>query len=276
MKLPPLPSIGEVLAIYNVKATEKLGQNFLINAYESAKFVRTMGTISPQSVVMEVGPGVGSITRALLDAGAEKLVAIEKDTRLLPMLGKLSDASEGRLHVIHGDAMSFKGLEALKQIVDPSVVPEKVHIVGNLPFNIATPLITKWVHEVLVDQTFGTSLQGKVDFTLGVQKEFGERMTAPIGSGDRGPVDACVIRMDPHPARLLDASVSSHYFMSLLKYTFQQRKKMLRSSLSTILGPSAQDILAENNIDPASRPQELEAADFCRLAGILHRRKISF
>ncbi|CAG2166978.1 unnamed protein product, partial [Oppiella nova] len=181
-RLPPLPTPKDLIRIYKVKARRQLSQNFLLQKSINERIVTSAG-IKGDSYVLEVGPGPGNITRQILEKGPKELYVIEKDRRFLPMLEMLSDASlPGQMKIIIGDVMdySFDGLfpkELRREWTDES---PPIHIVGNLPFNVSTPLIIRWLRH-MSDRT-GLFSYGRVGLTLTFQYEVGQRIVAPVMS----------------------------------------------------------------------------------------------
>ncbi|CAG2116478.1 unnamed protein product, partial [Medioppia subpectinata] len=149
-RLPPLPTPKDLIRIYKVRARRQLSQNFLLHKDINERIVVSAG-IRGESHVLEVGPGPGNITRQILEKGPKELYVIEKDRRFLPMLEMLADASlPGQMKIIIGDVMdySFEGLfpdETRREWTDTS---PPIRIVGNLPFNVSTPLIIRWLRDM--------------------------------------------------------------------------------------------------------------------------------
>ncbi|HER27269.1 MAG TPA: 16S rRNA (adenine(1518)-N(6)/adenine(1519)-N(6))-dimethyltransferase, partial [Rhodospirillales bacterium] len=159
---PDLPPLKQVIAQYGLGARKKLGQHFLLDLNLTARIARAAGELS-QGTTIEIGPGPGGLTRALLAAGARHVVALETDPRCVVALGDLALAYPGRLQIIEGDALK----------TDLSTLgPAPRRIVANLPYNIATPLLIGWLKQI--DQFHG--------LTLMFQKEVAERITAEPGN----------------------------------------------------------------------------------------------
>ncbi|XP_027625606.1 dimethyladenosine transferase 1, mitochondrial isoform X3 [Tupaia chinensis] len=209
-RLPPLPTIREIIKLFRLQAVKQLSQNFLLDLRLTDKIVRKAGDLT-NAYVYEVGPGPGGITRSILNANVAKLLVVEKDTRFIPGLQMLSDAAPGKLRIVHGDVLTFKIEKAfpanLKRpwedvtyqdtlrscmvlIVFLSCVtsleyiePPSVHIIGNLPFSVSTPLIIKWLENISCRN--GPFTYGRTQMTLTFQKEVAERLTASTGSKQR-------------------------------------------------------------------------------------------
>ena len=179
-RLPPLPTVKDILRIYKISATRKLSQNFIMDPRLLDRFSMLA---SPQGKnVVEVGPGPGGITRSILGQGARKCVAIEKDPRFLPALQVLNEASGGRLDVVHGDVLTFN-MEKLfpdtARVAWDESQPD-IEIMGNLPFNVSTPLTIKWLEAM--DTRSSLWSYGRVPLTLTYQLEVAQRMAAPPGN----------------------------------------------------------------------------------------------
>ncbi|EPQ11840.1 Mitochondrial dimethyladenosine transferase 1 [Myotis brandtii] len=155
-----------------------------VDANDTYKIVRKAGNLT-NAYVYEVGPGPGGITRSILNAGVAELLVVEKDSRFLPGLQMLSDAAPGKLRIVHGDVLTFKVErafpESLKRQWEDD--PPNVHIIGNLPFNVSTPLIIKWLENV--SQREGPFAYGRTQMTLTFQKEVAERLAASTGNKQR-------------------------------------------------------------------------------------------
>ena len=185
-RLPPLPAVRDLLNLYRLQAAKQLSQNFLLEPKLTSKLVASAGNIS-DGYVCEVGPGAGSLTRVILSRNVRQLVVVEKDQRFKPPLEMLVDASQQRMTIVWGDvlshnlATSFPG-DAVTRPWEDERTPN-VHIIGNLPFNVATPLIIRWLKAI--SERTNAWVYGRVPLTLTFQKEVAERMVAAIGSSQR-------------------------------------------------------------------------------------------
>ncbi len=242
MTLKPGPPLREGLAAHGLAARRSFGQHFLLDLNLTAKIARLAGPFR-EGVVIEVGPGPGGLTRALLDAGA-RVIAIERDPRFQPLLAQLTALAEGRLTVVQADALAVDE----RELAPPD---EPVRIVANLPYNISAPLLVKWL----------TGALRPISMTLMFQKEVAERITAPTGSAAYGrlsvlaqaltdaeivmtlparaftpppKVDSAVVRFAPRQRRPSDAIVAA--LERITRAGFGQRRKMLRTSLKAVGG----------------------------------------
>ena len=272
-----LPPLREVIAKYDLAARRALGQNFLLDLNLTAKIARAAGDLSTGTTI-EIGPGPGGLTRALLSHGARELIAIERDRRCLGALADIAAAYPGRLTIIEGDALS---VDCAKLGTAPR------RIVANLPYNIATPLLIKWMQQ-------GAAF---TSLTVMVQKEVADRLIAKPRTKDYGrlsvltqflskprrlfdlpprafvpppKVTSTVIELLPlpepaFPARLADLE-------RVTQAAFGQRRKMLRQSLRS-LGGSTEALLAETEITPTARAEELTVEQFAALARTLAKQR---
>ena len=270
---PELPPLREVIAAYELRARKSLGQNFLLDLNLTGRIARAAGPVAGYRVI-EVGPGPGGLTRALLAVGAEKVIAIEKDTRCIAALRPLAEAYPGRLEVIAGDALTF-------DLATLGAGPTK--IVANLPYNIATPLLIGWLSPVQWPPVWD-------NLTLMFQKEVAQRIVAQPGSKAYGrlsvitqwrcdaeilfdvpakaftpppKVTSAIVQITPRAAPM--AAIAQADLEKVTMAAFGQRRKMLRRSLSG-LGVSVPDLLALAGLEPTARAEEIDVAGFCALA----------
>jgi 16S rRNA (adenine1518-N6/adenine1519-N6)-dimethyltransferase len=268
--LSPVPPLREVIARHGLSASKALGQNFLFDEQLLDRIARVPGPLDGERV-LEVGPGPGGLTRALLRAGAE-VTAIERDARCLPALAELSDWAPGRLRVIEGDALK---VDAEAELGGPG------HIVANLPYNVGTALLVGW----LTPQTWPPWWKS---LTLMFQKEVAERIVAAPGTDAYGRLAVLAqwrstarIAMNVHrsaftpPPKVMSAvvhivpaeargGVQVKALERLTSAAFGQRRKMLRQSLKGVPGAAA--AMERLGIEPTRRAETVSVAEFVALA----------
>ena len=262
-----LPPLSATVRALDMRARKSLGQNFLFDLNLTRRIARSAGTLNGTTI--EVGPGPGGLTRALLLEGAEQVIAIEKDFRARSVLDSLLIAANGRLQLVEGDALKTP-------IWEMGDAPRR--IIANLPYNIATSLLIQWLEHAPAFESL----------TLMFQREVAERITAATGDSAYGrlsiltgwhadaqilfdiPPDAfvpapkiisSVVQIRPLPAPRFACSQSA--LETVTRLAFGQRRKMLRASLKSVGGAP---MLEAAGIDPQARPQDLDIAAFCRLA----------
>ena len=263
-----LEPLRETIRRYDLTARKSLGQNFLLDLNLTRRIARAAGDLSSGTTI-EIGPGPGGLTRALLLEGATNVVAVERDPRAVAALSELVEASAGRLHIVEADALKL----------DPtSLGPAPRRIVANLPYNIATRLLLGWLEQ---PDAFDS-------LTLMFQKEVAERLVAAPGTSQYGrpsivvqwlaearllfevparaftpppKVTSAIVHLEPRATPLFPAN--RRQLEQLTQAAFGQRRKMLRSSLKKLGGES---MLRGAGIEPTARPEELSIEEFCRLA----------
>jgi 16S rRNA (adenine1518-N6/adenine1519-N6)-dimethyltransferase len=270
-----LPPLREVIAAHGLSAQKSLGQHFLLDLNLTGRIARAAGDLS-QATVIEIGPGPGGLTRALLEHGAKRVIAVERDPRCIEALEPLRKAAPGRLDLVSGDAMETD-IAALG--------PAPRHIAANLPYNVGTALLIRWLKQA-------EAFDG---MTLMFQREVAERITAQPGGKTYGRLSVlcnwrCETRQLFHlPARAftpppkVDSTVISLRPFDPVPYpadqatleavtraAFGQRRKMLRSALRA-LDIDAAELLDAAEIAPTKRAEELSIADFAALANALSR-----
>lgn len=269
---PNLPPLREVIAKHGLSASKKLGQNFLFDAQLLDRIAAIPGDLNGQSV-LEIGPGPGGLTRALLMAGAN-VTAIEMDDRCLPALAELSEVFPGQLTVIQGDAMKLDHDE----IMDG----KPFHIASNLPYNVGTALFVKWLGSANDWPPQWLSL------TLMFQQEVAQRIVAPEGGSAYGRLAVLAqwrsdakLAMKVHrsaftpPPKVMSAvvhvipkiapeGVNAKVLECITEAAFGQRRKMLRQSLKGVAG--ALDALENEGIDPTRRAETLSVNEFVAIA----------
>ncbi|MFL6733704.1 MAG: 16S rRNA (adenine(1518)-N(6)/adenine(1519)-N(6))-dimethyltransferase RsmA [Sphingomicrobium sp.] len=263
--------LRDVIARHGLQASKALGQNFILDRQLLSRIAAVPGTLAGETVY-EVGPGPGGLTRALLDAGA-RVTAVERDRRCLPALAELHEHFPA-LSVIEGDAL---------KIDEEAVLGRGAHVVANLPYNIGTALLLRWLE--------ADWLPWWSSLTLMFQKEVAERIVAPAGSDAYGRLSVaaqwrCKVRVAmtvnrsafvPPPkvtsavVHLTPATqpdgVNPKILAKVTEVAFGQRRKMLRSTLKAM--PGAIDALNALGIDPEKRAETLTVEQFVALARTL-------
>jgi 16S rRNA (adenine1518-N6/adenine1519-N6)-dimethyltransferase len=268
-----LPPLREVIARHGLMAKKALGQNFLLDLNLTSRIARASGPLEGATVV-EVGPGPGGLTRALLAGGAGRVIAIERDARCLPALAEVAAAYPGRLEVIEADALK----------VDMAALTggAPARIVANLPYNVGTSLLTGW----LTSEAWPPWYQS---LTLMFQKEVAQRIVAAPGSDPYGrlgvlcgwrtearimfdvapsafvpppKITSSVVHLVPRAAPL-PCSVKMLERVTLA--AFGQRRKMIRQSLKGLVSDPI-PLIEAAGLDPTERAENLTIEDFCRLA----------
>ncbi len=277
-----LPPLRDVISRYELNARKSLGQNFLTDLNLTGKIARSAnglgGSSLKDSIIYEVGPGPGALTRALLMNGAHKVFAVEMDPRCIEALAQVKKTYPGRLDVIQGDALK---IDEQKLIGDTGGRPVK--IIANLPYNVGTALLVKWL-------TLKEWLPWYSSLTLMFQKEVGMRIIAEPRTKAYGrlsvlgqyrseakimfdvparafipapKVTSCIVSLTPREER--PDIPKQEILEKVVSAAFNQRRKMLRTSLKA-LGQDPLPCLEAANIEQTSRAEELTVADFCRLA----------
>ncbi len=271
-----LPPLREVIADHGLSARKALGQNFLLDLNLTSKIARRAGDLT-QCDVLEIGPGPGGLTRALLMEGARKVVAIEMDNRCLAILDQVSAAYPDRLEVIEGNALDVNPLPHLTA---------PIRVVANLPYNVGTELLIRW----LTPPTWPPYWQS---LTLMFQKEVAQRIVAAPGSKAYGRLSVLAqwrtdaklaFEISPQaftpPPKVTSAVVhlerleeprfpaNAKDLSRTVSLAFGQRRKMLRASLKS-LGKDVEERIREAGIDPTTRAEQVSIEEFCRLSRIL-------
>lgn len=257
-----LPPLRDVIRDYDLRAKKSFGQNFLLDLNLTRKIVRTAGDLSSQTV-FEIGPGPGGLTRALLETGAKKIIALEKDSRCVRALQSLTEAANGRLQVMEADALKTDL---------PALAPPPRAVIANLPYNIATPLLIKWLSQ-------SEDLEKMV---LMFQKEVADRLTAKPKTKAYGRLSVitqwrCQVRplfdipasaftpppkvtstvVEFIPRKMPEDAPSFTAMEAVTAKAFGQRRKMLRKNFEN---------LESMDIPETARAEDLSVEDFVRLA----------
>ncbi len=267
-----LPPLRDVIARHGLAAKKSLGQNFLFDLNLTRRIARAAAPLEGFTVI-EVGPGPGGLTRALLMEGASHVVAIERDERAIAALDEISAAFPGRLTIVSGDALKLD---------HASLADGPVKIAANLPYNIATQLLTGWLTGKAWPPFFAS-------LTLMFQKEVAERIVAPPGGKDYGrlsvlsqyrcearklfdvnrsaftpppKVTSSIVQLVPRPRPEPASDLAT--LERVTAAAFGQRRKMLRASLRSLL-PEPEPLLAIAGIDPQLRAEQVPVDGFARL-----------
>lgn len=272
-----LPPLREVIASLQLSAKRSLGQNFILDLNLTGRIARAAGPLEGVTVV-EVGPGPGGLTRALLHEGARKVVAIERDARCLPALRRIAGHYPGRLDIVSGDALE-QDIEAL--------AGGPFRIAANLPYGIATALLTRWL-------TRGGWPPAYDRLVLMFQREVADRIVSEPGTKSYGRLSILaqwrtrariLFTLPPRaftpPPKVASALVelvplaqpedagSARALEAVTAAAFGQRRKMLRSSLGA-LGTDSEALLERCGIAPSLRAEQLTVPQFCALARAYH------
>jgi 16S rRNA (adenine1518-N6/adenine1519-N6)-dimethyltransferase len=270
-----LPSLRETIARHGLDARKSLGQHFLLDTALCARIAAAAGEMEGRHV-LEVGPGPGGLTRALLATKAAKVLAVELDRRAVAALAELAEAHPGRLEVMEADALKVDAA---------ALLPAPRRIVANLPYNVATPLLVGWLRGAAAIESM----------TLMFQQEVAERITAAPGTEMYGRLGvlaqwrcrtSLLLTLPPGafspPPKVWSAVVGlvplpedpgPALFATMERLTaaaFGQRRKMLRGALKSL--GEAEALLGAAEIDPTRRAETLTIAEFDRLARLLHAR----
>lgn len=271
--IPTLPPLREVIAAHGLAAKKALGQNFILDLNLTARIVRAAGDLTGVQVI-EIGPGPGGLTRALLASPAAQVTAIERDPRCLGALAELGYAYPGRLRVVEGDA---------REVNPAALVPAPRAIIANLPYHVATELLIGWLH----------GIEHLTSLTLMFQLEVAERIVAKPGTKDYGrlavitqaltrakialtlppaaftpppSVRSAVVHFTPLADRPAPDVVRA--LEQLTAAGFGQRRKMLKTSLKPVL-PDTEATLVAAGLTPTDRAESLPLRGWIALAEVL-------
>lgn len=272
-QIDDLPPLREVIRKYDLAPRKSLGQNFLFDLNLTARIARAAGPLDDATVI-EIGPGPGGLTRALLATGAKRVIAVERDARAIPALEEIAQHYPGRLEIVHGDATEF----------DPTAMLNggRAKIVANLPYNIATPLLTGWLSAEPWPPYFAS-------LTLMFQREVAERICARAGEDAYGRlgvlagwktdariafnvgrqaftpppnVTSAVVHLVP---KKLDDGVAVPDLEAVTRAAFGQRRKMVRQSLKATGIPVA-TLLSAAGLRGDERAEELPVSAYLAMA----------
>lgn len=274
-----LPPLREVIARHDLMARKSLGQNFILDLNLTSRIARTAGALTDETVV-EIGPGPGGLTRAILAAGAGRVIAVERDPRCLAALAEISAHYPGRLTVIEGDASHVD--------IRPCLEGRPARIIANLPYNVATSLLVGWL-------TTEPWPPWYLSMTLMFQKEVAQRIVARPGEDPYGRLGVLTgwraegrIAFDVSPAAFVPApkvtssvvhlvpraeplACSTTILERVTQAAFGQRRKMLRQSLKA-LGGDTLGLIEAAGLDPTARAETIGIAGFVALARAVEAR----
>jgi 16S rRNA (adenine1518-N6/adenine1519-N6)-dimethyltransferase len=277
-----LPPLRDVIRRHELRAKKSLGQNFLLDLNLAARIARAAGPLEDVTVV-EIGPGPGGLTRALLALGARRVVAVERDERAIAALEEIASRYPQRLEIVAGDALTFDPLRHLGE--------GPARIVANLPYNIATALLVSWLTVEPWPPWYDAAI-------LMFQREVAERIVAAPGSKSYGRLSILAqwrcearIMFDVNPSafvpppkvtsslvrlvpRAVPAPCDRKLLESVTQAAFGQRRKMLRQSLRA-LGTDVAALAADSGIDPTARAEDISVDGFVLLARALAARRAS-
>lgn len=296
-RLPPLPTIRDIVKIYKLRAIKQLSQNFLMDERLTSRIVKAAGNIEDH-FVLEVGPGPGSITRSIIRKCPKKLIVVEKDRRFLPSLELLAEACIGttKLDIIRGDILKY----SLDNIFEDCPKTDwqdhraPIHLIGNLPFAISTRILINWLKDVSLHR--GAWAYGRSSMTLTFQKEVAERIIAPINTQQRcrlsvmsqlwtkpelrfyipgtafvpkPDVDVGVVTLLPLKTPLTDLDFD--LVEKVARYLFSMRQKYCRRGISNFFAPDIRDEFTKKmfdlcDIDPECRSFQISNEEFVRIA----------
>ncbi len=267
----PLLSTSEIIKKYQLNAKKSLGQNFILDKNFTDKIVKSAGSLE-EFEILEIGPGPGSLTRSILDSKPKKLYAIERDERCIEALKELQIFYGENLKIISGDALTINEKDLFGD--------RKFKIIANLPYNIGTVLIFKWLK---ISNNISS-------MHLMLQKEVVERITAKVGDNHYGrlavminflcdtrmvfTVNKTVFTPPPKvtsaiveiiPKEKPTSDVNFNKLEKVVAAAFNQRRKMIRSSLKSVF-KDVEEVLQKTKIDPQLRAENLTIEQFCEIA----------
>ncbi|XP_030566021.1 dimethyladenosine transferase 1, mitochondrial [Drosophila novamexicana] len=293
VRLPPLPSIRDLVKLYKLQAMKQLSQNFLMDERLTDKIVKAAGRIDPRDIVLEVGPGPGGITRSILRRQPQRLMLVEKDARFTETLQLLRECArplDMQVDIYHEDILRFN----IEQHVPDTT--QRLHLIGNLPFAISTRLLINWYEDLSARR--GAFRRNDTCMTLTFQKEVAERICAKLGSDQRcrlsimsqiwtepllkfiipgkafvpkPQVDVGVVKVIPlkKPKTQLPFSLVER----VVRHIFSMRQKYCRRGYSTLLPPEGREetthaLFQLADVQDTLRPFELSVDECLRLADV--------
>lgn len=291
VRLPPLPTIRDLVKLYRLQAIKQMSQNFLMDERLTDKIVKAAGIIDNNDICLEVGPGPGGITRSIIRRQPSKIILVEKDRRFLPTLELLKECAETldiEMDIHQDDILKFR--------IENSVPTEdkRLHLIGNLPFAISTRLLINWLQDI--SERRGAFKRSDTHMTLTFQKEVAERICAPLGHEQRcrlsiisqiwtqpilkftipgaafvpkPDVDVGVVRIIPlkQPKTNLDFKLIE----KVVRHIFSMRQKYCRRGYSTLFPEECRDdttkeLFDKADVDPLLRPFQLSVEECLRLS----------
>ena len=273
-----LPPLKDLISKYKISAKKSLGQNFLLDPNLTSKIARSAGNLEKFDV-LEIGPGPGGLTRSLLNEGARKVIAIEKDTRCIAALEEIQTHFPGRLKLLQGDALST---EARQYLTHP------VRIIANLPYNVGTELLILWLNSTKWPSFWQT-------MTLMFQKEVANRIVASPGSKAYGrlsvmaqwrcnvtiafniaataftpppKVESTIVHFEALTEPRFPADLKKLEYV--VSKAFNQRRKMLRGALKGHF-ENTEEGLSAIGVEPTKRAENVTIEEFCLMARVLVR-----
>lgn len=296
-RLPPLPTIRDLIRLYKLRALKQFSQNFLMDQRLTDKIVRSAGNIQ-DSFVLEVGPGPGSITRSILSRYPKHLVVVEKDRRFVPSLEMLGEATKElvKMDIVRDDILKYQIEHAFPEC-QPKEWDDKradVHLIGNLPFAISTRLLINWLKDISLKR--GAWAYGRSSLTLTFQQEVAQRIIAPMAGDQRcrlsvmsqiwtkpelkfeipgsafvpkPKVDVGVVTMLPLKTPL--TNLPFDLVEKVIRHIFSMRQKFVRRGIMNLYPPKDQDELTHETfkiaqVEPEARSFELSNDECVRLA----------
>lgn len=299
LRLPPMPTIRDVIRIFKLQARKQLSQNFITDERLTARIVKAAGHLE-QQYVLEVGPGPGSITRSIIRRAPKHLAVVEKDRRFIPTMELLREATQPvmQMDIYRDDILNFPIERAF-----PDCLPHDwhdavgpVHLIGNLPFAISTRLLVNWLKDISLRR--GAWVYGRTPMTLTFQKEVAERIVAPMMDRQRcrlsvmsqiwtkpqyrfliqgkafvpkPDVDVVVVRLDPLKEPL--TTLPFDLVEKVMRHIFSMRQRFVRRGIANLYPPEVREDLTnhtflEAGIDPETRSYQLSNEECVRLANV--------
>lgn len=297
LRLPPMPTIRDIIRIFKLTAIKQLSQNFITDERLTARIVRAAGNIEGHNV-LEVGPGPGCITRSILRQAPKHLVVVEKDRRFMPTMELLREACHPviKMDIYRDDILKFPIERAFPDSPihewDGPLAP--IHLIGNLPFAISTRLLINWLKDISLHR--GAWTYGRATMTLTFQKEVAERIVAPMLDKQRcrlsvmsqiwtkphyrflisgaafvpkPNVDVVVVRLDP--LRVPLTTLPFDLVEKVVRHIFSMRQKFVRRGISNLYPEDVRvdltnDTFALAEVDPEARSYQLSNEECLRLA----------